>query len=170
MACPLSSSIRTGPDSSGPPCSGVQEGVLRFEHRLWRRLQWLITQQSTHPSCPLRLPLKHLHPHPSRSLSPCPLSSGADSWHAAPCAHTRRSLTEEKRFCFWGTGFVWTEWLWKTPLCMCVCVCIDVACQLAYVCVLPCIHAQLLHHVIYYFLGLKTCGTCFIWKDLSFHI
>lgn len=82
-----------GPDSSGPPCLGV-EGVLRLESRLWRRLQWLITQQFTQSSCPLHPPnIYFLAP----SQSSCFLSFGSGSWHTH--AYVHRWLTEEKRLC-----------------------------------------------------------------------
>ena len=94
-----------GPDSSGPPCSGVGGGVEVGEQAL---KEAPVTHYPTiHPPFASSTPPKHLHPRPSPcpSPSPCPLSSGTDSRHTAPRthSHTRRPLTEEKRFCFSGT-------------------------------------------------------------------
>lgn len=99
-----------GPDSSGPPCLGV-EGVLRLESRLWRRLQWLITQQFTQSSCPLHPPnIYFLAP----SQSSCFLSFGSGSWHTrirSPLVDWRKEALSQEAPCMRAHSCVlsWTR-------------------------------------------------------------
>lgn len=127
-----------GLDSSEPPCSGFwRRGVIVLESRLWRRLQWLITQQSTHPLCPLHPPnISILTPAPA----PCPLAQTVDTQLLASYTHIHTcSLMidrRKERLC----GLSSCERLY----CVFVCACIHAYCDAT--CTTSALHFPIFRH------------------------
>ena len=99
-----------GPDSSRPPCSAVGGGVGVGEQALKKAP---VTHYPTiHPPVMSSAPSKHLLPCSSPFL--CPLSSGSDSGHSAPCAYTYSLIAwRRKEILFNGC---------QSRFCVCVCV------------------------------------------------
>lgn len=120
------------------------EGELGLESRLWRRLQWLTTQQSTHPPCPPKAP--QTSPPSPWTL---PLARLLSSSIFSPRTHTHTCWKWlEKRDSVSVGWAVCGPNLSERLLCVSVCVSVHVCPEVVlYVCMLSFTHTQSIHYL-----------------------